>query len=74
MEWTCVLLGGGLAKRPLVEGGAAIDRELERIRPLLEKGGFIPRLDHLVPPDIPYGHYCDYLERERALIGKRGAV
>ena len=62
-------LRGGIAKRPLVEGGAAIDRELERVRPLLEQGGFIPHLDHLVPPDIPYAHYCDYLEKKRKLIG-----
>jgi len=60
---------GGIAKRPLVEGGAAIDRELDRIRPLLEQGGFIPHLDHLVPPDIPYDHYCDYLDKKRGLIG-----
>jgi uroporphyrinogen decarboxylase len=63
-------LRGGIAKRPLVEGGAAIDRELERIRPLLEQGGYIPHLDHLVPPDIPYVHYCRYLEGKRNLIGK----
>jgi uroporphyrinogen decarboxylase len=61
---------GGIAKRPLVEGGQAIDRELERIRPLLEQGGYIPHLDHLVPPDIPYAHYCDYLDKKRKLIGK----
>jgi hypothetical protein len=63
-------LRGGIAKRPLVEGGAAIDRELERVRPLLEQGGYIPHLDHLVPPDIPYDHYCAYLEKKRALIGR----
>ncbi len=63
-------LRGGIAKQPLVEGGRAIDRELERIRPLLEQGGFIPHLDHLVPPDIPYSHYCDYLDKKRKLIGK----
>ncbi|HUU31442.1 MAG TPA: uroporphyrinogen decarboxylase family protein, partial [Phycisphaerae bacterium] len=63
-------LRGGIAKQPLVEGGRAIDRELERIKPLLEQGGYIPHLDHLVPPDIPYKHYCDYLEKKRKLIGK----
>ena len=63
-------LRGGIGKRPLVEGGAAIDRELERIKPLLEQGGFIPHLDHLVPPDIPYANYCEYLEKKRKLIGK----
>jgi len=63
-------LRGGIGKEPLVRGGSAIDRELERIRPLLEQGGFIPHLDHLVPPDIPYKHYCQYLEKKRRLIGK----
>lgn len=61
---------GGIAKEPLVRGGSAIDRELERIKPLLDQGGFIPHLDHLVPPDIPYKHYCEYLQKKRRLIGK----
>jgi uroporphyrinogen decarboxylase len=65
-------LRGGIAKAPLVEGGKAIDRELERIRPLLEQGGYIPHLDHLVPPDIPFAHYCEYLEKKRKLIGRTG--
>ena len=63
-------LRGGIGKEPLVEGGAAIDRELERIKPLLEQGGYIPHLDHLVPPDISYYNYCTYLEKKRRLIGK----
>ena len=61
---------GGIAKAPLVEGGSAIDRELDRIRPLLEQGGCIPHLDHLVPPDISFKNYCHYLEKKRKLIGK----
>ena len=63
-------LRGGIAKQPLVAGGRAIDQELERVRPLLEQGGYIPHLDHLVPPDIPYAHYCEYLDKKRRLIGK----
>ena len=61
---------GGINKYALVEGGKAIDAELERIKPLLEDGGFIPHLDHLVPPDIPYGNYCEYLDKKRKLIGR----
>ena len=61
---------GGINKYALVEGGAAIDRELERIKPLIDQGGFIPHLDHLVPPDVPYAHYCEYLEKKRRLIGR----
>jgi uroporphyrinogen decarboxylase len=67
---TRLLLRGGIAKTPLVAGGSAIDKELERIRPLLEQGGFIPHLDHLVPPDIPLSNYMCYLEKKRKLIGK----
>jgi len=63
-------LRGGIAKKALVEGGKAIDRELERIQPLLEQGGYVPHLDHLVPPDTPYSHYCEYLEKKRKLISK----
>jgi len=61
---------GGIAKAPLVAGGAAIDAELERVKPLLEDGGYIPHLDHLVPPDISYDNYRYYLDRKRKLIGK----
>ena len=63
-------LRGGIGKEPLVRGGRAIDRELDRIKPLMEQGGFVPHLDHLVPPDIPYRNYCEYLEKKRKLIGK----
>ena len=63
-------LQGGIAKTPLVEGGKAIDRELERIKPMLEQGGYIPHLDHLVPPDISYRNYREYLEKKWKLIGK----
>ncbi len=63
-------LRGGVGKEPLVIGGKAIDAELERLKPLLDQGGFIPHLDHLVPPDISYANYCTYLEKKRKLIGK----
>ena len=64
-------LRGGVAKAPLVAGGSAIDAELERLKPLLDQGGFIPHLDHLVPPDISYKNYLEYLEKKRKLIGKQ---
>jgi uroporphyrinogen decarboxylase len=66
-----VLLRGGINKRAIAEGGSAIDAELERMRPLLEEGGCIPHLDHLVPPDVSYANYNTYLEKKRALIGRQ---
>ena len=61
---------GGINKYALVEGGKAVDAELEHIKPLLNEGGFIPHLDHLVPPDISYANYCEYLEKKRKVIGR----
>ena len=63
-------LRGGISKPAVAQGGSALDRELERIRPLFEQGGYIPHLDHLVPPDISYRNYCEYREKKMKLIGK----
>jgi len=54
---------GGVDKRTLAQSPAAIDTELERLKPLIDEGGYIPHTDHSCPPDIPYSNYCYYLER-----------
>jgi len=61
---------GAVDKRAVIEGGSAIDREIERLKPLLEQGGFIPHMDHLVPPDVSFKNYLTYLEKKRKWIGK----
>jgi len=58
---------GGFDKRTLAQGPAAIDAELERSRPLMAEGGFIPHTDHSCPPDISYANYCYYLARLAAV-------
>ena len=63
-------LRGGIRKSLVAFGADAIDAELERIRPLLDQGRFVPHLDHLVPPDISYDNYRIYLDKKRELIGK----
>ncbi len=63
-------LRGGIDKKAVAIGGAAIDREFERIRGPFEQGGFIPHLDHLVPPDVSYDNYREYLDKKRAFIGR----
>jgi uroporphyrinogen decarboxylase len=65
-----VRLQGGIDKKAVAAGRKAIDRELGRIAPLLEQGGFIPHLDHLVPPDISFADYQYYREQKKKLIGK----
>lgn len=54
---------GGVDKRVLHEGPAAIDAELDRLRPLMREGGFIPHTDHSAPPDVSFSNYCYYMKR-----------
>ncbi|MGQ9585553.1 MAG: uroporphyrinogen decarboxylase family protein [Anaerolineae bacterium] len=59
---------GGVDKRALAAGPEAIDRELARLVPVVEQGGYIPMVDHLVPPDVSLENYRYYLERRRELF------
>lgn len=63
-------LQGCIDKRAVALGKDAIDRELQRIAPLLEQGRFIPSLDHLVPPDVSLENYLYYRQQKKKLIGK----
>jgi len=66
-----VPMRGAFDKRALIEGKAAIDREFEHLRPLLEGGGLIPHTDHLVPPDVSWENYCYYRQKKLEFIGKK---
>ncbi len=61
---------GGIDKRVLAQGPNAIDQELTRIKPAVEKGRYIPCLDHLVPDDVSWENYCYYAEALKKLLGK----
>jgi len=55
---------GGIDKRILAVSKEAIDREVERILPVMrERGGFIPTCDHGVPEEVPYENYLHYRKR-----------
>jgi len=55
---------GGIDKRILAQGKQAIDRELERILPVMRKrGGYIPTCDHGVPEEVFYENYLHYRAR-----------
>jgi uroporphyrinogen decarboxylase len=59
---------GGVDKRALIAGREAIDAEIERLRPLIDQGRFIPCVDHRVPPDVTYESYRYYLEAKQRLL------
>lgn len=61
---------GGIDKFMLSQDRAAIDKELSKLPPLLEKGGFIPSLDHRVQPDVPMSNYQYYVERKKEIMQK----
>ena len=61
---------GGIDKRALARGPAAIDAELARIRPAVEAGLYVPELDHLVPDDVSWENFCHYAEALKRLVGK----
>ena len=64
-----VLLMGGVNKRALIAGKEAIRAELGRIKPYVDEGGWIPHVDHRVPPDVTFENYLYYLAHKRQVFG-----
>jgi uroporphyrinogen-III decarboxylase len=59
---------GGIDKRALALGREAIDAEVERVvPPMLAKRGYIPSIDHSVPPEVPFADWQYFLEKVRRL-------
>lgn len=64
-----LLMMGGFDKHILARSKSEIRREVERLNPLVEEGGFIPFCDHRVPPDVSLSNYCYYLRQARKRWG-----
>jgi len=62
---------GGIDKRAIASGPEAIERELRRVAPLVEEGGYIPAPDHSLPPDVSFSNYCYYMNRLKDLVEGR---
>lgn len=58
---------GGMNKVVFAYDYAAIDKEIERLRPLIELGGYIPCPDHRIAADAKFDNVLYYCERMRAL-------
>ena len=63
-------LGGGIDKRALAVGPAAIDRELDRIMPAVRRGRYIPDLDHLIPDDVSWANFQHFALSLKKRLGK----
>jgi uroporphyrinogen decarboxylase len=63
-QYPGLVILGGIDKRILASGQAAIDAELKRILPVMRvRGGYIPTSDHGVPAEVTYEDYLYYRRR-----------
>ena len=61
---------GGMDKRVFAQDRAAVDREIERLKPLIELGGYIPCPDHRIAPDAEWDNVRYYCDRFRDTFSK----
>jgi uroporphyrinogen decarboxylase len=63
-EYPDLLIRGGFDKRIMAKGKDAIDREVDRIMPVMKRrGGYIPTCDHGVPEEVSFENYVHYRKR-----------
>ena len=60
---------GGINKHALALGREAIDAELAKLPWMLERGRYLPAVDHFIPPDVSWDNYRYFCDRMRALLG-----
>jgi hypothetical protein len=66
-----LLLVGGIDKRELSQGHAQVRTEvMRRVPKLIKEGGYIPTVDHSVPPDVPLENYVYFRQLVAELSGR----
>jgi uroporphyrinogen decarboxylase len=60
---------GGIDKRALAAGPDAIRREVLPKLAIARDGGYVPDIDHGIPPDVPFAHYRYYVELLKSEFG-----
>ena len=60
---------GGMRKEVFAKDRTAIDEEIERLKPLVELGGYIPFPDHHITPDSKWDNVRYYAERMHKIYG-----
>lgn len=53
---------GGVDKHIIIKGEQAIQKHLERLKPEVIKGGYIPIPDHRIPPECSYEQFLVYIK------------
>ena len=60
---------GGMNKNVFARDFAAVDAEIDRLRALVDLGGYIPCPDHRIAPDAEWDNVRYYCDRMRLLLG-----
>lgn len=63
---------GAYNKLCIAEGRDAIDKEFERIMPVIRLGGFIPGCDHQVASSASLENYMYYINRLKEIMFSAG--
>ena len=61
-------IAGGINKMKLFGDKDQIDKELEKIPYMLKKGGYVPFMDHSVPPLVSWDNFVYYREKLNDII------
>ena len=64
---------GSFNKLEIAKGPAAIDKEFDRILPVIRGGGYIPGSDHQVAPSTSLENYKYYIKKLRKIMEQAGA-
>ena len=59
---------GGMNKTVFARDYAAVDQEIERLKPLIELGGYIPCPDHRIAPDAIFENVEYYCEKLKGIV------
>jgi uroporphyrinogen decarboxylase len=70
-KYPCLLMMGGVDKKALAAGPAAIDREIDKIRRTIATGGLVPFFDHGLPHDASYANFLYYVHQLKQVCGLR---
>jgi len=64
---------GSFNKLEIAKGPEAIEREFQRLLPVIRQGGYIPGSDHQVAPSTSLKNYKFYIDRLREYMKQSGA-
>lgn len=57
-----LLMLGGFDKMTMFAGGDAMEKEFERLLPVMKSGGYVLGVDHQTPPQVSFAQYQHYLD------------